>query len=209
MINNVSTPQRGLFVVLEGIDGSGTTTQINLVFNELSRRNYSVYCTREPSDGPVGRLIRCVLSGQIEFDRSDATMALLFASDRMDHLNSAIIPALDVGMIALCDRYYFSSMAYQSVDERSEDFVRTVNGRARPPDLTIVLDLELKEAKRRLDSRSNKDYTEVDDIQKRAHTWYRGIKQKFYQDIVIINSNDDPMLVSSKVCEEIERKLSG
>jgi len=207
MTNNASTPKRGLFVVLEGIDGSGTTTQIVTVSSELRRRNYSVYCTREPSDGPIGRLIRRILSGQIETDRGDATMALLFAADRMDHLNREVRPALNTGMIVLCDRYYYSSMAYQSENWQSEMFVRTVNGRAVPPDLTFVLDVKLEEAKRRLESRTRKDYTEADDIQKRVHGWYKGMKQKFYQHIVVLDGNEMPSQVTERICQEIERKL--
>lgn len=209
MINKSSTPKRGLFVVLEGIDGSGTTTQVKLVSESLSRRNYSVHCTREPSDGPIGRLIRCVLSGQIELDRGDDTMALLFAADRMDHLKREVQPALDRGLIVLCDRYYYSSMAYQSSDERSEMFTRTVNGKARPPDLTIVLEVGLEEAQRRLNSRARKDYTEAIQIQKKVHAWYNGIRNKFTHLILTLDGAAEPIGISSQICLAIERTLNG
>ena len=201
-----STPKKGFFVVLEGIDGSGTTTQIKLVSSAL-RRNYNVLRTREPSDGPIGVLIRQILSGRIETDRSDSTMALLFAADRMDHVNRVIKPALNRGQIVLCDRYYYSTLAYQSNDERSEEFARRVNGKARPPDLTIVLDVELEEAQRRLESRIHKDYTEALDIQKRVQAWYRNIHKKFWQKIITLDANGDPNALAETIRFLIERTL--
>ena len=112
----------GVFVVVEGIDGSGSTTHTKLLGKALRQRGLKVVETCEPSAGPIGALIRQVLqrrlfvadaSGPREFAWS--TMALLFAADRMDHLDSTVVPALREGAVVLSDRYDLSSLAYQSV----------------------------------------------------------------------------------------------
>ena len=106
----------GKLIVLEGIDGSGTTTQARLLCEWLAGRGVAVHLTREPSDGPVGRLIREILHGAHAPVAGD-TMALLFAADRVDHLSREVLPALDRGTHVVTDRYYHSSLAYQAIDE--------------------------------------------------------------------------------------------
>src|SRR5580700_7954803 len=110
---------RGRFVVLEGIDGSGTTTHVARLADRLRARKQTVRTTREPSDGPIGTLVRQVLTGRIVVPGGRApnwtTMALLFAADRMDHIEAEIDPWLASGGVILSDRYDASSLAYQSV----------------------------------------------------------------------------------------------
>jgi dTMP kinase len=156
------TPRRfpGLFVVVEGIDGSGSTTHTKLLGKALRQRGLKVVETCEPSSGPIGALIRQVLqrrlfvpdaSGPREFAWS--TMALLFAADRMDHLDSTIVPALREGAVVLSDRYDLSSLAYQSVTapsgERVVPWIRELNTQALRPDLTLVIDVPVEVAEER------------------------------------------------------------
>jgi dTMP kinase len=114
----------GRFVVLEGIDGSGTTTQVARLAERLRTMHVPVRATREPSDGPVGVLIRQVLTGRVIVPggRSPgwATMALLFAADRMDHVESEIAPFTAGGGVIVSDRYDASSLAYQSISSGVE-----------------------------------------------------------------------------------------
>jgi len=138
----------GIFVVLEGIDGAGTTTQARLLQERLAAELGRCLLTREPSDGPIGMLIRQVLRGRLggypgsdgdaAFDR--ASLALLFAADRLDHLAAEIAPALAQGSPVVCDRYVLSSLAYQSLD-LDPAWVAEINARARQPDLTLLLDV--------------------------------------------------------------------
>src|SRR5690349_21595737 len=128
-----------LFVAIEGIDGAGTTTQTERLVRHFQDQGQQAHATREPSTGPVGRMIREVLAGQhAPFDRH--ALALLFAADRLDHLAREIEPALGRGEHVLTDRYYHSSFAYQSLDA-DKSWVRAMNSRARRPDLTLIIDL--------------------------------------------------------------------
>ncbi|MDP9148812.1 MAG: dTMP kinase [Myxococcota bacterium] len=149
---------RGRFVVLEGIDGAGTTTQVAMLAERLRASRVPVRATREPSEGPLGALARQVLSGRLVMPGGRApgwmTMALLFAADRMDHVESAIDPFLSEGGIVVSDRYDASSLAYQSVSSGASpkealDWIRTLNRYARRPDLTVVLDVAAEEAAER------------------------------------------------------------
>src|SRR5690606_18811113 len=112
----------GLFIVLEGVDGAGTTTHTKLLADALRARGLPVHTTREPSDGPVGVQIRQILTGRLVVPGingprppSWSTMALLFAADRMDHVEASITPNLMDGVTVISDRYYHSSVAYQSI----------------------------------------------------------------------------------------------
>jgi dTMP kinase len=127
----------GILIVLEGIDGAGTTTQAERLVGGLVARGVDVHRTREPSDGPVGRLLREILAG--EHAPADATtLALLFAADRADHIQREVAPALAAGRVVVSDRWYHSSLAYQGAGEERA-WIAELNRRARRPDLTIFL----------------------------------------------------------------------
>lgn len=131
----------GIFIVLEGLDGSGTTTQAELMKRWLEASGHGrVYLTREPTDGPIGHLIRLALRRRLVLDAH--TLALLFAADRMDHLASDLIQKLNQGVTVICDRYYLSSFAYQLLDPQTDlAWLEQLNAKAIPPDLTILLDV--------------------------------------------------------------------
>jgi len=130
----------GLFIVLEGIDGSGTTTQARLLAEWLESRGHSVTVAAEPTTRPVGALIRQILQGRLA-EADETTMAFLFAADRADHLASVVLPALDAGRTAVSDRHYLSSVAYQSLGVEMA-WVESLNARFRRPDLTVFLDID-------------------------------------------------------------------
>lgn len=144
----------GIFIVLEGIDGCGSTTQVALLADALRQRGHAVTATAEPSSGAVGRLIRQALSGTdpaVAFDW--ATMALLFAADRLHHVQHVIEPALAAGHVVVCDRYDLSSVAYQSATARESQamvpWIQSLNRFARRPDVTVVLDIDADIAEQR------------------------------------------------------------
>jgi dTMP kinase len=128
-------------IVIEGLDGAGTTTQVRRLVEHLNARGTRALGTREPSDGPVGRLIREMLTGghAIEGEAlSQSTFGLLFAADRLDHLQREVEPALRAGTWVVSDRWYHSSLAYQGTGA-DRDWIAMLNARARKPDITLFL----------------------------------------------------------------------
>lgn len=147
--------QKGKFIVLEGVDGSGITTQASLLKTWLEE-NEAIYgrtfFTKEPTDGPAGGQIRLALSKRLK-PLDERMMALLFAADRIDHLyctgeneqNSGIAAKLAKGINVVSDRYYLSSFAYQSL-EVDLTWLRQINAFCIKPDLTILLQLPISES---------------------------------------------------------------
>jgi dTMP kinase len=136
----------GRFIVFEGLDGSGTTTQSKLLAERVQQRGRAVHLAHQPSEGPVGLLIRQILAGRSATPQADGKlgvvdergMALLFAADRLDHLGSQIEPRLARGEDVILDRYTLSSLAYQGASV-SHEFIHAANRFARKPDLTLFL----------------------------------------------------------------------
>jgi dTMP kinase len=132
--------KRGVFIVFEGIDGSGKSTHIKALAEELRGRGYSVLQTSEPSKDRIGNFIRRYA------ERNDSrltpeTEALLFAADRFEHVKTVIEPALRRGRIVISDRYLYSSLAYQGAGGLEVDWIREMNKFAPKPDLGILLDI--------------------------------------------------------------------
>jgi dTMP kinase len=134
----------GRFVVFEGLDGSGKTTQMARIQKRLTRMGINAVVTCEPTDGPVGILIRQMLAGRIVTD--PRTLAALFAADRTDHLvtpDTGVTALMEKGRTVLCDRYYFSSYAYHAKDMDLEWVItlNAVNAQILKPDLTLFIDV--------------------------------------------------------------------
>ena len=136
----------GLLIALEGIDGSGTTTQGAHLCETLRSRGLSVHLTAEPSTGPIGQVIRRVLHGELAM--TSRVLAMLFAADRIDHLEREINPQLERGAVIVSDRYLLSSLAYQSLDNPL-DWVADLNKLARRADLNLLLRVSSETAARR------------------------------------------------------------
>lgn len=196
-----ASKRSGRFVVLEGIDGAGTTTQTAVLCERLRRDGAAqVRTTREPSDGPIGSLVRQVLTGRIVAPGGRApgwaTMALLFAADRMDHVESEIEPFLAGGGIVISDRYDASSLAYQSVSsgrggEKAVEWIRELNRHAMRPDLTIVLDLPADTAAVRREARGEAaQLYEQNETQRALATFYKDLAKHMPDDrIVVVDAN--------------------
>ena len=138
-------------IVLEGLDGAGTTTQARRLIEHLRVSGRKAHLTREPSDGPIGRLIREMLTGHhaiAEQAIRQSTFGLLFAADRMDHLQREVEPQLAAGTLVVSDRWYHSSLAYQGTGA-DRDWIAALNARARRPDLTIFLEVRPEVAAQR------------------------------------------------------------
>jgi dTMP kinase len=166
-----------LFIAIEGIDGAGTSTQCARVAEQLRQRGKNVHITREPSDNPIGKLIRGALSQSARRRFDEHTMALLFAADRLDHLRHEVDPALAAGSHVLSDRYVMSSLAYQAEIMGEPDdggWIRQLNAHARHPDLTIFVDVDASVAFARRQARGG-DAERYDDerLQERLVLRYR------------------------------------
>jgi dTMP kinase len=176
-----STPSVPRFLVFEGIDGSGTTTQRALVGERLRARGHRVHETREPSDGQIGAMTRALLEVVPGQPRTvdAAGLALLFAADRLEHLKREVEPALARGDVVICDRYVVSSWVYQALD-CDPTWVRTINEHARWPDLTFVFDLDpalalARVAERRATTGQVVERFDVPDTQRRLARGYAAI----------------------------------
>ncbi len=129
-----------MFIVFEGLDGAGTTTQLHRLHGSLLRRGLRVDATSEPTNGPIGRVLRDAIEGRIALD--GVTQALAFAADRADHAfgSEGIVAALRDGRSVLCDRYLASGLAYQASLGVDLAWLTAINSRVVRPDVTIFID---------------------------------------------------------------------
>lgn len=207
----MSTNQRGKFIVLEGIDGSGKTSQLNVLNKRLREAGRGTYATFEPTDSPVGSLIHQIMTGRIQAD--NAVVATLFAADRLDHLTNGvngIIGKIEQGLHVLCCRYYFSSYAYQGLKTPVE-WIMQANSIAKgmlKPDMTIFIDISPETAISRI--QKDGDHIEIYEkleTQRKVRQGYLDAFRLFGSDenICIIDGNrgfdEVSDLIYSKVSE--------
>jgi dTMP kinase len=131
---------RGIFICVEGLDGCGKTTQAKLLVRRL-KRDYDAVYTAEPTNGKVGRIIK---KQYLHVDKRGSAVveALLFAADRVEHLKSEVLPALDEGKLVVSDRYVYSSLAYQGATGLDLKWIEKINEHAIRPDLALFIDVE-------------------------------------------------------------------
>ena len=140
--------KKGVFICIEGLDGCGKTTQAKLLAKKLRKSHNAVY-TAEPSRGKIGTFIRerCLYG---EKRLSPVAEALLFAADRVEHVENEVLPALNEGRLVISDRYIYSSLAYQGAAGLSLEWIKKVNEHALKPDLAVFIDVDPKTAMQRL-----------------------------------------------------------
>ncbi len=211
--------RRAKFFVIEGLDGSGVTTQAERLKNWLDKRGYEVSLTKEPTDGPVGALIRLHLARRLFFEKAkdsfapldDYTLALLFAADRMDHLNNVILPRLDSGIIVISDRYYLSSLAYQSL-KLDLGWIKQMNSNCMRPDLTLFIDVPAQISKKRIERQRwhVELYEDIEILERVQQSYLKIIRELLLEGekIKIINGNQPVQKVHSEVTNAIKKALS-
>ena len=143
----------GVFIAIEGVDGSGKSTQIKLLGKKLAKLGYAIHTTTEPSSGILGPILRTYLSNP---NSQHSVDALLFAADRIEHYHEEILPKLQSGAIVICDRYKLSSIIYQGLNGLSEEWIEMINSKVPDPDLTIYLDVSADIAVKRFTNNRNK-----------------------------------------------------
>ena len=195
---------KGKFIVFEGTDGSGKSTQIKLLEEYLSCKGVSCVRTSEPTHSPFGALLRDCLTGRLDTD--EHAIAALFAADRLDHvLNSSdgMLKTIESGVTVLCDRYYISSLAYNG-GFVSTDWVFELNSQAMRllrPDLTIYLDVDPEEAISRVEKRGEPERYETLARQKLIRDKYFQIfdRLKDEENIAIVKSEGGVAETQEKV----------
>lgn len=210
---------RGILIALEGIDGSGLTTQASRAREDLEKRAFLfdeetsnepiTKLTKEPTDGPIGGEIREVLSKRLAV--SAETLALMFAADRKDHSDHEIEPLLDDGKIVIVDRYYLSSLAYQGVEIDDLEWLQSINSKSITPDLTLLIDVSASESARRMESdRLSKELFEDEDRLRRVREKYKeaaDLLAEEGEDIRIIDGERSKDDVHRQIMREIHGKL--
>jgi len=165
--------KRGLFIVLEGPDGAGISTQTALLQAGLMQHGMKALATKEPTSRPIGSVIRQGLSHRLVYPPNqslgDDVMALLYAADRLDHLRADIMPRLEAGTHVVCDRYRLSSYAYQGAS-LGQEWVRALNNRSIAPDVTFFIDVPPEVSQSRIEKRGN--YVELYETDERLRPVY-------------------------------------
>ena len=193
----------GCFVAMEGLDGSGGTTQVMRLCDALG-----AHATAEPSGGPVGQLIRAALKG--EEPVGDGVLPLLFAADRTDHLEREILPRLAAGEIVVTDRYYASSLAYQSLVSPLAEVAR-LNASFRAPDITVFLDLSPEACMERIEKRgaSRERFEKLEALKNIADAYEAALAllSNRGEHVVRVNAQDTPDAVHAQVLEAVRACL--
>ncbi len=208
---NITQAGKGKFIALEGIDGSGKSTQIQYLAERLKEKQIRYYTTMEPTDSPIGSLIHQIMTGRIKTD--NRAIAALFVADRLDHLLNevnGIAPMLEEGVTVISDRYYFSSYAYHSVD-MPMDWVIGANSQCRDivkPTATVFIDVEPDTALERISkNRFHKELFEKKSrlIQVRGKYLEAFEKQKSLENIIVVDGNRPPEAIAEAIWEQLEK----
>ncbi|MDA8165284.1 MAG: dTMP kinase [Desulfobacteraceae bacterium] len=196
----------GILIAIEGIDGTGKSTQLRLLAGELVRRGHEVVATREPTDGPFGLKIRELFlnRGQV----SPAEELALFVADRREHVRDVIEPALAAGKIVLTDRYYFSTAAYQGAAGHDPEAILRENESFAPePDLVLLLDLPPAKGIERIESLRGERLNEFEQEQnlRRVAAIFASLRRPC---IVRIDAAGDAAAVHGLILAQVERLLA-
>lgn len=195
----------GLFIVLEGIDGAGTTSNARMLVSWLSAKGRKAWFTSEPTKGPVGLIIRKKLRDRNFNDPVLET--LLFAADRAWHLREEILPYLERGYVVICDRYYESSVAYQGAQGAGLNWILKVNEKFPEPDLTILLDIEPLMALERIHSRAIVErFENISFLGKVREIYLSRAREKGYE---IVNAAEPIDKVQEKIRKLVLKLLKG
>lgn len=194
---------RGVFICIEGLDGSGKTTQAKILVRNLRRKGFNAVYTTEPSVGKVGRLIRSFV-----LDREKrvpvALEALLFAADRIDHVENVIKPLLKQGRVVVCDRYVYSTLAYQGAAGLDLNWIEHINRFASKPDLALLVDVASDVVVQRL--KRKKTVMETKRNQEKVREVYLRLAEK--KQLVLVDGDRPVRQVANDVLNAVLARLT-
>lgn len=203
----------GLFITMEGTDGSGKSTQISMIKSYLENKGYDVVFVREPGGTKIGEKIRKIILDNENDEMDYMAEALLYAASRAQLVNQIILPALKKGSIVLCDRFVDSSIVYQGIGrELGEPNVAKINYIATgglKPDITILLNIspdkaiERKKQQKELDRLEQQKYS----FYKKVYSAYINLAKKNHNRIKLIDASKDIQTIHNKIIIEIERLI--
>ena len=197
--------KQNLFIALEGIDGSGKSTQVKLLAEKMTAAGHKVYATFEPTDGMIGSVLRKILKGQIKADHR--VIAGLFLADRLDHLldeKTGIVKKMQEGYTVITDRYYFSSYAYHGT-HMDMDWVIEANkicAQILKPDMNIFIDVPPEICMQRINTgRESAELFETLESLKNVRNKYFETfdKLKDKESIFIIDGNRNPQVIAGDI----------
>jgi dTMP kinase len=192
---------KGLFICVEGLDGSGKTTQAKILTERLNQNHTAIY-TAEPSHGKTGTYIReCCLYEEKRLPT--AAEALLFAADRIEHVENEIKPALAEDKVVICDRYIYSSFAYQGSGGLNLGWIKRINSYAPKPDYAIFIDVPPERVLERLQRK--KSVMETLEIQRKVREVYLKFVEK--GELVIIDGDKRKEAVADALFSEVQTLL--
>jgi dTMP kinase len=203
--------KKNYFIAFEGIDGSGKSTQAKLLVEKLQKEGHKVYATSEPTNNPIGTLIRSIFKGKLEADHK--TIAALYLADRLEHLlnkTDGILKKMEEGYTVVTDRYYFSSYAYHGT-HMSLDWVIEANSLCADllrPDLTIFIDVPPGICIKRLseDREMMELYETLDNLNKVREKYFESFEKLSGEEAIFItNGNRSLDAIFTDVWNEIER----
>lgn len=221
-MNNSTQQQLGKFIVFEGIDGAGVSTQSRLLIKHLQEvRHQQCFSTSEPSNGPIGSMLRLFLSKRLILNNNqnietnklaNGSLALLFAADRLDHIQYAVQPKLQQGIHVICERYYLSSYAYQTLDDRNNlAWLRSINARALRPSLTVFVNTSLAVAEKRRQARDpyHQDIFEKSELLAKVAANYQYAMEilKNEEQLEVVDGNLSENAVAGEVLRVVQRTL--
>ena len=206
---------KNLFIVFEGIDSSGKTTQAELLKNSLIANKEQAVISPEPSNGIIGNLIRQALKQRVVFSKDrdlfDRQMAYLFAADRHDHLYNdvdGVFKLIKDNYHVISTRYYFSSLAYNCDNVEQFDFIQKLNDRFPDPDLTIYIDIPIEVSLSRLQERSLPEIYETKAKLTKVKEQYRQIFSAYKGETIAIDGTQNLQQIHQQIVERV-RKITG
>jgi dTMP kinase len=202
-----------MFITLEGIEGSGKTTQAKLLLEYLSVKGCPVFLTREPGWGKAGEIIRTLLLSDREVSLQPFTELCLFCADRVEHVKGFIKPKLDGGNIVVCDRYHDSTIVYQGYGRpNNKELVNnmtTTSCLGIIPDITFLLDIPVQKGLMRIKNRDNstKFDQESIDFHERVRDGFLEQAQKEPQRIRVLDADRDMHSLQAEIREILDNKI--
>lgn len=204
----------GLFITIEGTDGSGKTTQINLLANYLESKGYKVITTREPGGTPISEKLREIIIDKNNTEMTDITEALLYAASRAQHISQVITPALNDGYIVISDRFLDSSIVYQGFARgMSEKLIRSINKYSvgeLEPDITFFFKLKPEDGIIRKEKQQELDRLESEkqSFHQRVYDGYIRLAKRNKDRIKVIDALKSIDTIQNEIIRHIEELIS-